>query len=130
MPETLIRWPGDSQMLPALLLALVVLLTGCASGDSPPLLSSGGGYGYPEAARRAGTEGKVKVRYDIGIDGAVRNAVVIGSEPPGVFDETALKTVRSWKFTPRRENGRAAEQPGVISEVTFSLSGEERYKGY
>ena len=132
MREPLILCNPRPEFLPArvLLLAIIVVLTGCASGDSPPQLSSGGGYGYPDAARQAGTEGKVKVRYDIGFDGVVRNAEVIESEPAGVFDETALKTVRSWIFTPRREKGRAVEQRGVVSEVTFRLSGEERYKGY
>lgn len=109
---------------------LVVLLTSCATGDSPAVLTSGGAFGYPEAAREAHTEGKVTVRYDIDAEGVVHNAVVIAAEPPGVFDEVALKTVRSWRFSPRRERGTAVPQTGVVSEVDFSLSGDQRYEGY
>lgn len=103
---------------------------GCATGDAPPQLNSGSGYGYPESAKAAGTEGWVQVRYDIDVEGNVLNAVVIAAEPQGIFDETALKTVQSWKFTPRREDGQAVAQKGVVSEVKFRLSGADRYKGY
>ncbi len=113
-----------------LLLAFSALLTGCVGGDSPPQLNSGSGYGYPDAAKQTGTEGKVTVRYDIDVNGVVHNAVVVAADPPGVFDENALKTVRSWKFTPRRVNGGAVVQRGLTSDVTFKLSGEDKYKGY
>jgi len=109
---------------------VLAVAVGCATGDSPPQLNSGSGYGYPESAKAAGTEGWVKVRYDIDVEGNVLNAVVIAAEPQGVFDETALKTVKSWKFTPRRKDGRAVSADGVISEVKFRLSGEDRYQGY
>ena len=116
--------------MPLAAVMMTVLLGGCASGDTPAQLVSGGSFGYPDAARAAGTEGRVTVRYDIDAAGVVRNAVVVAAEPAGVFDEAALRNVRSWRFSPRREGGQAVPQRGVVSEVTFSLKGEDRYKGY
>jgi protein TonB len=112
------------------MLCVFFCVGGCASGDTPAELISGSGYGYPEVAKAAGIEGWVKVRYDIDSGGNVQNAVVIGAEPRGVFDDSALKNVQSWKFTPRRENGNAVAQKGVVSEVKFQLSGADRYKSY
>ena len=81
---------------------------------------------YPAAARADGIEGRVVVRYDITVAGTVANAVVVESEPPSVFDDAALKTVRSWHFRPMVDRGEVVPAPARISELVFRL-GESSY---
>ena len=81
---------------------------------------------YPAAARANGVEGRVVVRYDVTAAGTVANAVVVESEPPGVFDDAALNAVRSWRFRPMVEGGEAAPAPARVSELVFRL-GESSY---
>jgi TonB family protein len=64
---------------------------------------------YPDSAGNA--EGAVKLSFKIGIDGHVHDAVVIDSNPKGVFDGAALAAVANWVYRPRTVNGKPAEQP-------------------
>lgn len=61
---------------------------------------------YPAVAQRRGIEGYVTVRLRIDERGRVSDAVVVESQPPNVFDQTALRTVRSYRFAPARRGGR------------------------
>ena len=108
---------------------LVLLLTACASGDRPLQLRSGDELAYPEAARQQGIEGVVVVGYDVNVSGEVENVVIIESQPPGVFDAAALKTVQSWRFQPRQQAGRAVASNGRRSRLTFQLGGKDPYPG-
>lgn len=108
------------------LLALAVL-GGCASGPRPLVLLSGADLAYPAAARDAGIEGEVTVRYDVTVAGRVARAVVLAAEPPGVFEAAALAAVRSWRFRPPTDgDGNAAAAPGRVSVVRFRL-GDDAY---
>jgi len=117
-------------------LAGVVLLTlfalsGCMGPHNRPVqLVSGAGPIYPEAARKAGVEGQVVVRYDVSVDGEVVNARIDSAEPAGVFDAAALTAVRSWKYNPQIRDGEPQAVQNVLSTVKFRLSGGERYDGY
>jgi protein TonB len=62
---------------------------------------------YPALAQRRGLEGSVTVRLRIDARGRVVDAVVVESDPPGIFDATALRTVRSYRFSPARRGGQA-----------------------
>ena len=106
--------------------ALAVVLIGCASPSRPPQFIGGADLVYPAAARQAGVEGRVVVRYDVTASGIVTNAVVVASEPPGVFDEAALDAVRSWRFRPMVDRGEAVPAPARVSELEFRL-GESSY---
>jgi TonB family protein len=53
---------------------------------------------YPDAARRAGTEGRVLIAFDISADGRVRNPSVIWSEN-GAFDASALGMLKEMRFS-------------------------------
>ena len=55
---------------------------------------------YPAEALREGIHGQVAVEYSIGEDGRVRDAIILQSAPPGVFDEAALDAVLGWQFCP------------------------------
>lgn len=53
---------------------------------------------YPGTALRAQLEGEVWVDYLIAMDGSVINPVVVHSEPAGLFESSALATVRRTRY--------------------------------
>ena len=109
-----------------LVTTLMVVLIGCASLSRPPQFVGGKDLVYPAEARADGVEGRVAVRYDITVAGTVANAVVVESQPPGVFDQAALDAVRSWRFRPMVDRGEAVPALARISELVFRL-GESSY---
>ena len=109
-----------------LLTTMIVILAGCASPSRPPQFIGGADMVYPATARADGIEGRVVVRYDITVAGTVANAAVVESEPPSVFDDAALETVRSWRFRPMVDRGEVVPAPARISELVFRL-GESSY---
>jgi protein TonB len=55
---------------------------------------------YPEDARRAGTEGWVRLEFTVNERGQVRDIVVVGAEPRGVFEDAAQGALSRWRFRP------------------------------
>ncbi len=74
---------------------------------------------YPPSARNKGLAGTVTVKILISANGSVEDAKVETASPPGVFEESALKAVRSWRFEPAIQKGKA---------VTAWLSQKIRYE--
>ena len=109
-----------------LLATMAVALAGCASPSRPPQFIGGADLVYPTDARATGVEGRVAVRYDVTATGTVANAVVVESEPPGVFDAAALAAVRTWRFRPMVNRGEVVPALSRISELVFRL-GESSY---
>jgi periplasmic protein TonB len=68
---------------------------------------------YPVRAASRHIEGWVKVEFTVSTTGKVTNAVVIGAEPDGIFDDAALEAIEKWKFKPRIVNGNAVAQRAV-----------------
>jgi len=57
--------------------------------------------GYPVAARRAGQEGTVVIRFSVGADGRVLAAEPSSPSPWGALNREALRVVREqWRFKP------------------------------
>ncbi len=73
---------------------------------------------YPEAARIAGTEGRVELGAMIGPDGSVERLWAISGQP--LLVQSATEAVRSWKFAPYLSNGNAVEVESRIV-VEFRL---------
>ena len=119
------RLRGHAAALVAL--GCAAALAACASGYRPPQLIGGDDLVYPPEALRQGIEGQVVVRYDVTAKGNVTNAAVVGAAPPGVFEEAALRAVRSWRFRPSAKRGRRISAPQRESAVTFRLGGDARY---
>jgi TonB family protein len=73
---------------------------------------------YPASARRRKLEGQVLV--DIAIDptGRVHNASVLEAEPAGVFDASALRAVRRWRY-PASSAGATCQRTQV--RMRFAL---------
>jgi len=69
---------------------------------------------YPEEARAASIEGKVRVEVTVGADGRVSAARVV--EGPGHgLDDAALDVVKTWTFQP-------ASRCGIAEPITFVLA--------
>ena len=58
---------------------------------------------YPQAAVEARIEGRVVVDLTVARSGQVVDAVVVESEPPGVFDKAVLDAVSQWRYRTQTE---------------------------
>ena len=78
---------------------------------------------YPASANRSRIEGYVVLRFTVTETGAVADPEVIRSEPPGVFDRAALRSVLRWKYQPQLANGTPVS---VVSytRIVFKLLDE------
>ncbi len=66
-------------------------------------------FEYPKRALDSATSGWVDVEFTIAMDGSVKNAVVLNSEPRNVFDQSATQGLRRWRYKPVVENGEVVE---------------------
>lgn len=76
---------------------------------------------YPPRALSRGVEGWVQVQFTITATGAVKDAVVVASDPPRIFDEAALRSIARWRYNPKVEGGVAVERIGVQTVIRFLL---------
>lgn len=77
---------------------------------------------YPYRARRLGITGKVKIRFVVDEYGHVSQVKIIGADPPGIFEDSVLKALPSWRFSP----GKIAEHPVatlVVTTIEFTMEG-------
>ena len=75
---------------------------------------------YPSRALRSGIEGVVTVEFTIGIDGSVKDPVIVKAKPPKIFDKAVLKAITRWKFNPDMVNGKPVEKR-ARQDVKFKL---------
>ncbi|RKX62108.1 MAG: energy transducer TonB [Thermodesulfobacteriota bacterium] len=75
---------------------------------------------YPFRAKRLGIEGSVKVKFLVDAAGRVNRVTILESNPPGIFDESVLKALPSWKFTPGELGGKAVNT-WVSTVIEFDL---------
>ena len=76
---------------------------------------------YPPRALRRGIEGWVQVQFTITPTGAVTDASVVAADPPGLFDEAAIRSILRWRYNPKIEGGVAVERVGVQTVIRFVL---------
>jgi TonB family protein len=74
---------------------------------------------YTEEARRARTNGTVKLILDLGIDGRVTRACVVRTSRKDLAGQ-AVKAVRIWKFQPAYKESRPVPYTLAI-DITFNL---------
>lgn len=60
---------------------------------------------YPDADRRAGTEGTVVLRFVVGLDGQACNTSIARPLSPGL-DAASVAALEASTFTPGRQNGQ------------------------
>lgn len=73
---------------------------------------------YPEDARLRHWEDSLVVRYIIGTDGRIKDVQVISHAERKVFEDTAVKAIRNWRFRPLIKDGQATE---VVHELTVNF---------
>lgn len=66
---------------------------------------------YPLPALRARIEGEAQVAFTIQPDGSLRNARLLSSTPPGMFEASALAVARRWRF---EATGRAHDSSRTV----------------
>jgi protein TonB len=76
---------------------------------------------YPPKARQRRLEGWVDIEFTIGAVGTVTDPKVIGAQPPGVFEKSALRAIRRWRYNPKIIDGVAVERPGIQVRIRFTL---------
>lgn len=65
---------------------------------------------YPPGAQRNGVGGWVDVQFMVTPAGSVGDASIVGAQPVGVFERSALDAVRHWRYQPVTHDGRAVSQ--------------------
>ena len=102
-----------------------LVLWGCSTIENKPLqLQSGTAPIYPEELKNSGIEGYVVLKYDVSTEGMVTNIRIVASDPARVFDESARKTLSTWRFIPEMVGGLKKRSVDVISRISFRLSSE------
>ncbi|MEL7448891.1 MAG: energy transducer TonB [Pseudomonadota bacterium] len=84
---------------------------------------------YPENARLKGVEGYVTLRFTVTETGAVADPVILRSDPPGVFDRSALRAVLKWKYQPQLADGKPVSVV-TRARVIFKLMGKPEKEEY
>ena len=75
---------------------------------------------YPRQAMYRGLEGWVDLEFTINKDGTVSEPVVIDSRPRGVFNQSAMLSIKRWKFRPKIVDGKPVERR-ARQRMNFSI---------
>ncbi len=70
---------------------------------------------YPQIAKQLKVEGEVQVQVVIGEEGKVEGATAVSGNP--ILTKAAVDTVKDWKFTPFKNNGKNVKARTVLSFV-------------
>jgi TonB family protein len=98
---------------------------GLGGADTPPELitSDNPAPEYPEEARLAGHEGRVRVQVVISAGGTVEEESIVESSQHTELDRSALEAIRQWRFRPARRLG-APTSSIMIVPVVFRIEAE------
>jgi len=77
---------------------------------------------YPPRAAERGVTGWVQIQFAVTPTGTVRDPVVVGADPRGVFEDAALKAIARWRYNPRIDGGVAVERVGLQTVIRFELN--------
>jgi TonB family protein len=69
---------------------------------------------YPESARKRGIEGWVELAFTVTPSGTVEDVEVRNASPANVFDESAVRAIRGWRFEPVERNGEKIAQRAMV----------------
>lgn len=76
---------------------------------------------YPRRALERGIEGYVIVEFTVTRSGTTKDIRVVEAQPPGIFDQAAIKAAEKFKYKPRVVDGQPIEVPGVQNKITFRI---------
>ena len=77
---------------------------------------------YPSRALNRGIEGWVLLEFAINELGQAIEPVVVGADPKGVFDRSAINAIKKWKYRPMMEDGKPAVRLGVRQLVSYNIA--------
>lgn len=80
---------------------------------------------YPISALNKGIEGWVKLAFNINELGEVFGVKVIESKPKRVFDKSARKALKKWKYRAKTVNGNAIEQHNLTVQLDFKMDNNQ-----
>ena len=95
--------------------------------DKPPRLVKFVPPIYPSIMTIDGliySEGRVTLRFIVTKDGGARDPEVVSAVPEGIFEESALESVKKYRFTPAYKDGQPVECI-VKAPIRFSIPGVE-----
>jgi TonB family protein len=69
---------------------------------------------YPESARKRGIEGWVELAFTVQPNGSVDEVEVRNASPADIFDESAVRAIRQWRFEPVVRNGEKVPQRALV----------------
>lgn len=75
---------------------------------------------YPPSALTRKIEGRVKVLFTVSENGSVLDPKVIEADPPNVFNSSALRAIRKWKFRKKIADGKPVSWQSVQT-IIFKL---------
>lgn len=75
---------------------------------------------FPAIAREKNLSGYVVIEVLVGTSGQVERSRIISANPPGVFETSALDSVKQWKFDPAVASGQAVAS-WVTQKIRFDL---------
>lgn len=76
--------------------------------------------GFPASAATRGLTGWVDVQFTVKSDGTTTDVSIVGAEPVGIFEESAIEAVRKWHYRPVVRNGQTVDQLARV-RVRFAL---------
>ncbi len=76
---------------------------------------------FPTVARTRGLSGWVDVQFTVKTDGSTGDVSIIGAEPVGIFEQSAIDAVRKWRYRPVIRDGQTVDQR-VRLRVRFALT--------
>lgn len=89
--------------------------------NRPPRLVMKSPLDYPSEARQNSVSGYVMLKILVNASGGVDNVQVEKSEPIGVFDASATRSVRTWKFEPAIVKGQIVAA-WTMQKIKFELN--------
>lgn len=89
---------------------------------TPPRIVSSVRPPYPSSARNASIEGTVYVKMLVNADGKVEEAFVAQSSGNAALDDSAVKTVYKWSFSPAKDAFKEKVACYITIPVNFQLN--------
>ena len=78
---------------------------------------------FPTKALSEGIEGWARVQMSVGVDGKPFDIRVADSSPKELFDNSAMRAIKKWKFKPKVVNGKAVVQKNMYYTLEFKIDG-------
>jgi len=77
---------------------------------------------YPSRALKQGAQGWVKLSFSIDTLGRPIDIKVMDAKPRRLFERSAVKALRKWKYQPKLEEGKAIMQVNQTVTLEFKLA--------